>query len=79
MTVNVWPPTVIVLCRVSPSGFAAAANVTVPLPEPDAPAVTVSHDVALLTAIHEQPAVAVIVVDPVAPPAATVVVPGEIE
>ena len=50
-----------------------------PFPVPVAPPVTVSHDVALLTAVHEQPGVAVMVVDPVPPPAATVVLPGEIE
>lgn len=46
--------------------MAAALNVTVPEPVPDAPPVTVSH-VALLTAVHEQPTVAVTAIELVPP------------
>jgi hypothetical protein len=44
---------------------------TVPFPLPLAPPVTVSQEVSLLTAVHEQPPDAVTAVDPVAAPATT--------
>ena len=51
--------------------FAAAVNVTEPLPVPLAPPVTVSHDVLLLTPVHAHPAGDVTPVEPVPPPAGT--------
>ena len=51
--------------------MAAALNATAPLPLPLAPLVTVSHDVLLLTPVHEHPVGAVTAVDPVPPLAAT--------
>ena len=51
--------------------FAAALNDTEPLPLPDDPAVTVSHEVLSLTPVHAQPVGAVTVVEPVPPPATT--------
>ena len=59
--------------------MAAIEYETVPLPLPLAPAVTVSHDAALLTAVHEHPASAVSDVEPVVAPAPTEVLPGVIE
>ena len=50
--------------------FAAAVNVTEPLPVPLPPLVTPSHPVAVL-AVHAQPAGAVTFVEPLPPPAAT--------
>src|SRR5437867_2977215 len=50
--------------------FVAALGLTVPLPEPLAPAVTVSQ-LALLVAVHVQPVPAVTFVLPVPPPAPT--------
>jgi hypothetical protein len=49
-SVKVWPPTEIVAVRAVPV-FASTLNATVPLPVPDAPAVTNSHG-ALETAVH---------------------------
>jgi hypothetical protein len=69
VTVNVWPATVSVADRVEVEVFAAAVKLTVPLPEPLDPAVTVTHP-ALLAAVHEQPAAAVTATLP-EPPAAT--------
>jgi len=51
--------------------LAAALNATVPLPLPLAPAVTVSHDVLLLTPVHAHPAGDVTPVEPVPPAAGT--------
>ena len=59
--------------------FAAAVNVTEPLPVPLAPLVTVSHRVLLLTPVHAHPAGAVTFVEPLPPPAATDWPPGEME
>ena len=78
MTVNVWPPIVIVPCRVVPCGLAAIEYETAPLPVPVEPPVTVSHDVALLTAVQAHPASVVSVVDPVAAAAPADVLPGVI-
>jgi hypothetical protein len=69
--VNVWPAIVSVPLRGVPLGFAVALKATVPPPVPLAPLVTVSQDVALLTAVQAHPAKAVTAVDPVPPPAAT--------
>ena len=75
---KVCPATVSVPLRCVVPVLAAALNPTVPLPLPLAPLVTVSHDVALLTAVQAQPVAAVTLVDPVPPPAATVWLVGEI-
>jgi hypothetical protein len=55
--------------------LAAALNVTEPLPEPLAPAVTDSQD-ALLLAVHEHPLPAATATVPVPPAAATVPLVG---
>ena len=46
MTVTVWPATVNVPLRALPVVLAATLNVTEPMPDPVAPAVTVIHDAA---------------------------------
>jgi hypothetical protein len=51
--------------------LAAVLRLTVPLPEPEAPAVTVIHE-TLLTAVHAQPVGAATLTEPV-PPAAVIV------
>ena len=71
VTLNVWPPIVIVPVRALVFGLADALNATVPDPLPLAPLVTVNHDVLLLTPVHAHPAGAVTAVDPVPPPATT--------
>jgi hypothetical protein len=53
LTVNVWPATVSVPARDVGSVFSATENCTVPLPVPDAPAVTESHE-TLAVADHVQ-------------------------
>ena len=55
------PATVSVPVRVLVEGFAVTLYVTVPLPLPVAPAVTVIHD-ALLAAVQVQPVAAVTVI-----------------
>ena len=67
VTVNVWPPTVIVPVREVVALFAPTLNVTVPLPEPLAPAVT-TIQLTVLDADHVQPAPVVTVNEP-GPPA----------
>jgi hypothetical protein len=57
--------------------FAATLNVTVPLPVPDAPAVTAIHD-AVLLAVHWQVFPAETAIEPVPPAAPTFCVVGEI-
>ena len=57
--------------------FAATLTVVVPLPDPLAPAVTVIH-ASLATAVHEQPAAAVVVIVAVPPLDVTVLDVGEI-
>jgi hypothetical protein len=69
-TVKACPPIVIVPERLVVVVLAAALKLTVPLPEPLAPAVTVSQ-LALLVAVHAQPVPAVTFVLPVPPVAAT--------
>jgi hypothetical protein len=70
-TVNVCPAIVIVPDCVDGPGFAATLNVTVPLPLPGVPAVTVIHG-ALLVAVQLHPAPAVtFTVFPVVAPAPT--------
>ena len=64
MIVTVWPPTVSVPVRGVGARFFDGVNVTVPFPEPEAPADTVSHD-GPLVAVQVQPV-----------PADTVIVPG---
>jgi hypothetical protein len=56
--------------------FAAALKVTVPLPVPPDPAVTVTQ-LAPLVAVHAQPAIVVTSTLPVPPDAATACVDGE--
>jgi hypothetical protein len=67
VTVKISPPMLIVPLRCEAPVFALALKPTLPLPEPLAPLVTVSHD-ALLTAVHPQPpaALTVTVPDPAA-------------
>jgi hypothetical protein len=77
LTVNVCPATVSVADRVDVAVFAAAVKLTEPLPEPDAPAVIVTHP-ALLAAVHEQPAVVVTATVPEPPAAAKDWLAGEI-
>ena len=69
VTVNVDPAIVSVPVRLVVPVLTAIANVAVPDPEPDAPALTVIH-AALLTAAHTQPVPAVIVLLPMPPAAA---------
>ena len=60
MTVKVWPAIVAVPVRCAVAGFAAMVMLTVPLPVPLAPEVTVMK-VELLVAVHGQPTLAVTV------------------
>ena len=78
VTVKDWPATFSVPVRACAVAFAAAVNVTAPLPVPLPPLVTDSHAVAVLDD-HAQPAGAVTFVAPLPPPAATDWLPGEIE
>ena len=57
-TVKVLPAIVTVPVRVVVAAFAATVSVTVPLPEPLAPLATLIQ-LALLTAVHAQPAAVV--------------------
>jgi hypothetical protein len=57
--------------------FGDAENDTVPLPLPLDPAVTLTHEGALVTAVHEHPAGEVTVVDPPPPEAATAALVGD--
>jgi hypothetical protein len=75
VTVNVCPATVSVPVRAAPV-FADALKATVPLPVPDAPAVTVIQSGLFEAAVHAQPAPAVTVIDPVPPAGSTAWVPG---
>lgn len=58
--------------------FGSTVNDTVPLPEPDAPLVTVIHAL-LLTAVHGQPAVTVTVLVPFPPDAVNDWLVGDVE
>jgi hypothetical protein len=69
VTVKVTPPIVSVPVRFVPAVLAAAVKLTVPFPDPDAPAVIVNQ-LSLLVAVHEQPVGAVTDVEPVPPAAA---------
>ena len=53
MTVTVWPATVNVPVRAAPVVLAATLNVTEPMPDPLAPAVTVIQAVVVV-AVQEQ-------------------------
>ena len=77
MTVNVLPATVSVPTRTSSAVLAATVKSTVPFPIPDAPAVTVIHEL-LLAAVHAQPAAVVTAVLPVPPAAGSDWLAGEI-
>ena len=77
VTEKVCPPMVSVPPRGLVLGFAVALNATEPFPLPVAPRVTVNHPVSLLTPVHEHPDGAVIVVEPVPPPARTAWLVGE--
>ena len=59
VTAKDWPPAVIVALRLEPAVLAATLYPIVPLPDPDPPLVTLSHD-WLLVAVQEQPAGAAI-------------------
>ena len=72
---NVFPAIVTDPVREALLGFAAALNVTVPLPDPLAPAVTVIHD-ALLVADQAQPAGAVTLTFVDSPVVANEIEPG---
>jgi hypothetical protein len=63
--VNVCPAIVSVPDRGVDDVLAVALKLTVPLPLPLAPPVTLNHDVALLVAAQLQPVAAVTLVDPV--------------
>jgi hypothetical protein len=76
-TAKLWPATVTVACRAAPL-LADAAIDTVPLPVPDAPAVTVSQLVSLLAAVQVQLLAVVTVIAPESPPAAIDCDAGEI-
>ena len=78
VTVNARPAIVSVPVRTAASVLGATVKLADPSPEPVAPAVTVIH-VALLTAVQEQPVVAVTVADPLSPAAGTDWLVGEIE
>ena len=78
MAVKVCPAIVIVPFRGGPE-FAAAANVTVPLPVPDAVPEIVSQSVLFDTAVHEQVLPAVIAIDPPPPAAGTIWLVGAME
>jgi hypothetical protein len=77
VTVNVLPAMVSVPVRDAVDVLAAVEKLTVPLPAPVAPAVTVIQ-LSLLTAVQLQPVGAVTAVLPVAPPEATDCDVGEI-
>jgi hypothetical protein len=68
VTVNVAPAIVSVPVRIDATVFAATLNPTVPLPDPVAPLVTVTHG-ALLVAVHAQPVATVTPLPPVPPEA----------
>jgi hypothetical protein len=70
VTVNVCPPTVIVPVRLALPVLAATLNDTVAVPVPLAALVTVIQ-LAVLDAVHAQPAMVVTVNDPVPPAAGT--------
>ena len=69
VAVTVCPASVNVPLRDVDDVFAVAVTLTVPLPEPPAPLVTVNHD-APLVAVHVQP-VAAVTLSAALPPAAT--------
>ena len=77
LTVNGLPPIVSDPDRDALSGFADTVYLTVPLPSPLVPEVTVIQLVELLTAVHEHPAVVVIVAEAVPPPYAMDCVAGD--
>jgi len=77
VTVTVLPPIVSVAARGLEAVFGATVTLTVPLPEPEAPAVIDSHD-ALEAAVHAHPAGAVIETVLFPPPAGVEIVVGAI-
>jgi hypothetical protein len=79
VTVKVCPATVMVPLRCVVLPFAVALKPTLPEPLPLAPLLTVSHPVLLLVAAHVHPAGEVTFVEPVAAPAPTAWLPGEME
>ena len=78
VTVKVWPAIVAVALRDEAAVFAPTLNVTVPLPLPLAPLVTVSHP-ALLAAVQAQPVLAVTATLAVSPAASALAIAGLIE
>lgn len=77
VTVKMLPAIVSVPVRALAALFAAALKLTVPLPDPLAPAVTVIHPL-LLAAVHAHPAGAFTVAVPVPPPEPMLCAEGEI-
>src|ERR687883_1388619 len=77
VAVNVCPAIVAVVARAAP-GFAMAVSFTVPLPVPDAPLDTLSHDVSLLAAVHVHQLLVVTVTVAVSPGDASAALAGEI-
>jgi hypothetical protein len=78
MTVKVCPPTLIVPVRWVVPALAATLNVTVPLPDPEAPLEMVIQ-LTLLAAVHAHPPEADTVNEPLPPPDATDCDVGAIE
>jgi hypothetical protein len=76
LTVNVCPPTVMVPARGVEVVFAATVNVTVPLPDPLAPPVTLIQ-LALLVAVQAHADPAAIEIEPLPPDAGTDCEAGE--
>ena len=68
LTVNSWPPIVIVPVRGCDVALASAVKLTLPVPLPFGGPLTISHPTALLAAVHAQPAGAVTVAVPLPPP-----------
>jgi hypothetical protein len=76
VTVKLWPATVRVAVRLDEPVFAAALKLTVPLPEPLDPAVTVTQP-APLVAVQAQPVIVVTATLPVPPAPPNACVDGE--
>ena len=76
VTVKLWPATVSVAVRLFEELFAPTLKVTVALPVPLDPAVTVTQ-LAPLVAVHPQPVIVVTATLPVPPAPANACVDGE--
>src|SRR5436189_239201 len=75
--VNVYPATISAPDRGPGESFAPADQATIPLPDPLAPEVTVTHE-AVLDADHGHPADVATLIVPVPPPAGAVALCGVI-